>query len=252
MDLPARGLCAHRGAMDTHPENTVPAFQEAIRAGAHMIELDVQPSADGVLVLMHDDTVDRTTDGRGAVRALPWEALRKLDAGVRKDPRFAGTRIPSFEEALALMPRNVWLNCHLKGGAQAASQAARLILEAGREKQAFLAADKKQTEAARAVSKDLLICNMERQKDTALYVRQTIESGAQFIQLRAKVDLPRAELARLAAAGVRINCFPSGPLPPALLREWLAQGVHFPLVNDIAASLSAVAASGIRPVVPRF
>src|SRR4051794_14444800 len=55
--LPTRGLCAHRGAMETHPENPLPSFQEAIQAGAHMIELDLQLSADGVVVLMHDDTV---------------------------------------------------------------------------------------------------------------------------------------------------------------------------------------------------
>src|SRR3954463_9396296 len=81
--LPARGLCAHRGAMDTHPENTIPSFQEAIQAGAHMIELDVQLSADGVAVLMHDDTVDRTTDGHGAVASLTFAQLHALDAGVK-------------------------------------------------------------------------------------------------------------------------------------------------------------------------
>jgi glycerophosphoryl diester phosphodiesterase len=57
--LPKRGLCAHRGAMETHPENTIPAFQEAIRLGVHMIEFDIQLTKDSALVIMHDGTVDR-------------------------------------------------------------------------------------------------------------------------------------------------------------------------------------------------
>jgi len=66
-DLPQRGICAHRGANNTHPENTIAAFKEAIRLGAHMIEFDVQMSKDSVLVIMHDKTVDRTTNGHGLI-----------------------------------------------------------------------------------------------------------------------------------------------------------------------------------------
>ena len=63
--MPERGICAHRGANSTHPENTLPAFEEAIRLGAHMIELDVRQTKDGHLVLMHDATIDETTNGKG-------------------------------------------------------------------------------------------------------------------------------------------------------------------------------------------
>ena len=79
--MPTRGICAHRGASDSHPENTIAAFREAIRLGAHMIELDVTLSSDGKLVLMHDHTVDRTTDGNGRVEELTLADLKKLDAG---------------------------------------------------------------------------------------------------------------------------------------------------------------------------
>ncbi|HLY19673.1 MAG TPA: glycerophosphodiester phosphodiesterase family protein [Bryobacteraceae bacterium] len=95
-------VIAHRGEHRAHPENTLPAFQAAIDAGADYFELDVRTTADGRLVLMHDARVDRTTNGTGAIRDLTFEQIRTLDAGAKFSPQFAGTRVPSFEEALAL------------------------------------------------------------------------------------------------------------------------------------------------------
>jgi glycerophosphoryl diester phosphodiesterase len=95
-------VIAHRGEHRAHPENTLPAFQAAIDAGADYFELDVRTTSDGHLVLMHDAKVDRTTDGAGAVREMTFEQIRALDAGAKFNPRFAGTKVPSFEEALAL------------------------------------------------------------------------------------------------------------------------------------------------------
>src|SRR4051812_14686979 len=65
--MPVKGLCAHRGGMDTHPENTIPAFKNAVAQGVQMIEFDIQFSRDSALVIMHDETVDRTTNGSGKV-----------------------------------------------------------------------------------------------------------------------------------------------------------------------------------------
>jgi len=95
-------VIAHRGEHRAHPENTLPAFQAAIDAGADFFELDVRTTSDGHLVLMHDRAVDRTTNGSGAVREITFDQIRALDAGARFSPRFAGTKVPSFEEALAL------------------------------------------------------------------------------------------------------------------------------------------------------
>jgi glycerophosphoryl diester phosphodiesterase len=95
-------VIAHRGEHRAHPENTLPAFQAAIDAGADFFELDVRTTSDGRLVLMHDAKVDRTTNGSGAVREMTFDQIRALDAGAKFDPKFAGTRAPSFEEALAV------------------------------------------------------------------------------------------------------------------------------------------------------
>jgi glycerophosphoryl diester phosphodiesterase len=87
-------VIAHRGEHLSHAENTLPAFQAAIDAGADYFELDVRTTADGRLVLMHDATVDRTTNGKGRVSELTYAEVRALRAG--------GEVIPTFEEALAL------------------------------------------------------------------------------------------------------------------------------------------------------
>ena len=78
VEMPSRGICAHRGASDTHPENTLAAFREAIRLGAHMIEFDVALTKDDQLVLMHDSTLDRTTNGKGPVSGFTLNELKTV------------------------------------------------------------------------------------------------------------------------------------------------------------------------------
>jgi glycerophosphoryl diester phosphodiesterase len=231
--MPKRGFCAHRGAMATHPENTLTAFAEALRLGARMIEFDVQLSRDGALVLMHDDTIDRTTDRQGRVADLTLSDLRAADAGSWKDARFAATRIPTFEETLAMMPQNVWLNCHLKGGAALGVATAKLIARAGRLHQAFLAAKKEAAAAARSAIPEILICNMERQSNAADYARQTIAMKADFIQLLGKGEVDPSLVGELHEAGVRVNYYSCAT--PEVARKLFAAGVDFPIVDDPGA-----------------
>ncbi len=114
-------LIAHRGGAGLAPENSLEAFHSAIRDwGADMIELDVRTSGDGVVMVFHDPTVDRTTDGSGEIGRKSLAELRDLDAGFRfLDPsgsasfRGAGVRIPTFEEVLESFP-DVRLNVEAK------------------------------------------------------------------------------------------------------------------------------------------
>jgi len=107
-------LCAHRGLSRTCPENTLPAFAAAMASGAHEIELDVRTSRDGVLMVCHDASVDRTTDGTGKVAELDWKDLRSLDAGIRSGAAWRGVRIPRLEEVLDVTDGRVGLNIHIK------------------------------------------------------------------------------------------------------------------------------------------
>lgn len=105
-------IWGHRGASGEAPENTLPAIELALRQGADGVEVDVQVSRDGRIVVLHDETVDRTTDGKGAVKGLPWSTLQRLDAS-GGDNRFAGSRIPLLADVLDLT-RNAILNIELK------------------------------------------------------------------------------------------------------------------------------------------
>ncbi len=95
-------LIAHRGLEDTLPENTLLAFEGALRLGMGF-EFDLQMTADSKLVVIHDETVNRTTDGGGRVDKKSLDELRELDAGAWKDEKFAGEKIPKFEEVLELV-----------------------------------------------------------------------------------------------------------------------------------------------------
>jgi glycerophosphoryl diester phosphodiesterase len=98
-----RGLLigGHRGAPDLAPENTLAGLRAAVVAGASFCEIDVHHSADGHLVVIHDDTLDRTTDGRGPVAGRSLIELRALDAGRCFHPAYEGERIPTLDEVLA-------------------------------------------------------------------------------------------------------------------------------------------------------
>ena len=106
---------AHRGASSYAPENTHAAFDLALELGARELEFDVQASADGELVVIHDHAVDRTTDGTGVVESLTLAALRQLDAGGWFAPRFAGERIPTLDEVLERYGARARLHVEIKG-----------------------------------------------------------------------------------------------------------------------------------------
>lgn len=93
-------VVGHRGAMGTSPENTLGSFARAAKLGADWIELDVQLSRDGVPVVIHDDTLARTTSGRGPVRSRTRAQLAQLDAGSWFGDAWAGERVPTLEQAL--------------------------------------------------------------------------------------------------------------------------------------------------------
>src|SRR5271169_4705269 len=126
-------VIAHRGASGVAPENTLAAFRRAAEIGAGFIETDLRFSRDARLVAVHDDTLDRTTNGKGPVAAKALEELRKLDAGAwfrAQQPdgaaaKFAGERIPTVEEVLAFgRERDLGLYLEIKApGASGAEHA---------------------------------------------------------------------------------------------------------------------------------
>ncbi|MDC7232649.1 MAG: glycerophosphodiester phosphodiesterase family protein [Spirochaetales bacterium] len=105
---------AHRGASAYAPQNTIPAFRKALEMGAEGIELDVQLSADGVPVVIHDFVLDKTTDANGFIHRTGWKELQSADAGAWFSREYLGTPVPSLEEVLGLVPGSVTLNIEIK------------------------------------------------------------------------------------------------------------------------------------------
>src|SRR5687768_11653193 len=134
LDPTRRLIIGHRGASAHAPENTIPAFRLAERAGADAIELDIRMTADGIPVVVHDPTLLRTTGRRFAVAAEPFARLRELDAGARftRDGgrtfpwRGRGIRVPSLEEVVLSIPRMPLL---LELKVRGAHDAVRAVLE---------------------------------------------------------------------------------------------------------------------------
>ncbi len=132
-------IIAHRGSgrswlePDAPPENTLPAFAYAWspEVDADAAELDTRLTRDGELVVIHDSTVDRTTDGHGAVSRLGFAEIRALDAGIWKGPRHRGIRIPALEEVIAAVPPGKRLYIELKSGPRAISRLAAAVAGSG-------------------------------------------------------------------------------------------------------------------------
>jgi glycerophosphoryl diester phosphodiesterase len=108
-------VTSHAACKGHAPENTLAGIETALRLGADAIEIDVHCTSDGVPVLIHDETVDRTTDGTGSIHEMPLESARSLDAGARQFvPQFRGAVIPTLAEALDLTKGKALLQIEIK------------------------------------------------------------------------------------------------------------------------------------------
>lgn len=121
-------LIAHRGGCAHAPENTLAAIRTGIAAGADFVEVDIHLSRDSVLVVHHDETVDRCTDGRGRIDQLTWAELQKLDAGSWFSEKFKDERIPSLDQVLELTKGKIGVFIEIKGyGPEYAGLARKLV-----------------------------------------------------------------------------------------------------------------------------
>ncbi len=123
-------VTSHRGAGSLEPENTLRAIRRAIALGVDQVEIDVQLTQDGHLILMHDATVDRTTNGTGKIAELTLAEIRQFDAG-------GGERVPTLDEALALIDGTVILQIELKGPGTARPTVS-AVMNAGKDEHVVL------------------------------------------------------------------------------------------------------------------
>lgn len=247
-ELPERGVAAHRGGAAHAPENTLAAVREAVRRGAHQIEVDLRRTADGAIVVMHDADIARTTDGDGAVAKFTLRELRGFDAGAHFSSRHVGENVPTLAELLDAVPQDRWLNLQIKRGEPIAGEAARELVRAGRLAHAFLACDEASAREARAVHPDVLLCDLARQRSREAYVDHAAALGARFVQFHHLRGTPMAgEIAAARAAGLLVNFFCA---PDSDVRALFAAGVDFPLVDDIDRAMRIAESFGVAPLAP--
>jgi glycerophosphoryl diester phosphodiesterase len=184
-DLPVN--LAHRGASARAPENTLEAFRLAVEAGAGGLELDVHVTRDGQVVVIHDATVDRTTDGSGAVAEMELEEIQRLDAGYHFSPdggrnfpyRGRGVRIPTLTEVYASFPE-ARVNADIKEAQSGAEEAVlRVIRSAGAEERTLIASTEHAVvRRVRRISRGRIATAASRREIAAFYVLSRARLGA--------------------------------------------------------------------------
>ena len=206
------------------PESTRAAIRTAIAAGAQMIELDVQMTREGRLVIFHDDRVERTTNGTGCVTRMRYAQLARLDAGTWFAPRFAGERILLVSQALRLIPPSIRVNLELKRTTKRQALLRRFLPVAQRYWKRLLVSSfdhrlllpLRRTRLARA-----LICS--KRPDQSL--RQAVQLGCQAWHPHVRL-VTRRRIAQAHAAGLRVHAWTvDDPARASLLARWGVDGV---------------------------
>lgn len=265
-DLPERGISAHRGGLLGCPVNTVGAFQRAICRGVHQIELDVRATADDVIVVAHDDQVS----GRNRIVHISESTLaevQKLDLSPCLGEKKA-QQIPSLEQALAIMPQNIWINVDIKNNdPHVAKLVAQTVANANRFDQVIFAARDKAAPTIRQIAqenaRESWIANMSREFFRCQYIDATINSCAEFIQLVNLPYLPflrgkpsQNTMDRLNEAGIQVNYSWLRGEDKSKLKQELGdlfdRGVDFVLVDHAEPAMEAACALGISPLVPHW
>lgn len=178
-------IVAHRGASGTFPENTLVSFKEAIRLDVESIEFDVHLSRDYELIIIHDGSVDRTTDGSGKIEDLTLGDIKKLDAGSKVGSQFAGERIPILSETLDIMPENIRLNIHVKAYPTTRNIVTQKVIDELVKydvlDSAFFTSDAETVKLVKNINPDVTICNLSGQNGDT-YVNFSKELGSFIIQ----------------------------------------------------------------------
>ena len=243
-EFPGCGLIAHRGDCAAYPENTVEAFKAAVRQGAEMVELDEWRCKTGELVVVHDRRVDRTTDGKGAIAELTLAEIKALDAGVRKDARFAGMRVPTLEEALECFPKSgIYLNIHCKTG-DAAPEVAELLRRTGRLAQGILMMDSRNELLALKAKcpwvKTGLVMKPTngwgknwKDDDAWRQIRDVAQIGADFFQILPGVRVSPEQMRFLHDHGIKTTYFFANDA--AAMKTIVEEGHDFVFTDRYAA-----------------
>ena len=229
-------VIGHRGAASHAPENTLASFRAGLQAGADWIELDVRLSRDGWPMVIHDATLDRTTNGFGPVAEATREELSALDAGVWRGPEFRGERLPDLAAALAEIPTPARVVVELKaespGERELRKVVLRVIREAGRVPDVVVSSSRWELlHGLDRIEPGLETALVHRSAERRDPVAAAIEIGARSIHPNHR-RLSESLAASAAEAGLAI--FPYTVNDEATLRRVAEVGVAGVITDDPA------------------
>jgi glycerophosphoryl diester phosphodiesterase len=246
---------AHRGGAALRPENTLAAFTHAVELGADVLEMDVHATADGVVVLCHDPTVDATTDGTGPIAGMSFDELRTLDAGYRFTPDAGGTfpfrgqgiRIPTLEEVLAAfptMPVSIEIKQYTPSIVERVLDVLRRTEATGRA--VLVSFDQATMDAVRAGAPPELLTGMSLPEMVALNALD--DAGeATYVPPAPVAQLPlqwvdATLMARAERLGIVVQVWTVNRAED--MQRMLALGIHGVMTNDPATLAAVLEASG--------
>lgn len=189
-------VCAHRGRSGVFPENTMAAYEAGVEIGADFMELDVRRTADGEIVCIHDATVNRTTDGEGAVAEMTLDQVQALDAGSWLDDEFAGERIPLLIDVLEQIAPRLVVDIEIKQR-EIAEQVVEIIQETDAVRRVTVVSfDLDDLRAAKA-AEPALGCGLitsgpddEKGQTVPTLIASALECGANFISCSHRAVTP--------------------------------------------------------------
>ncbi len=243
-ELPYPRVCAHRGFNTIAPENSMPAFGAAVAMGAEEIEFDIWPTTDGVLVSCHDATLDRVSNGHGKIYEKSYAELLELDFGCKHGEKFAGLKIPTFEEILQKFAGRVIMNIHMKNWdenmeEEYLEETVALIRKYDAQDHVyFMTASDRMLQKAMAYAPDIAVCvGWDDNEDKMSMVERAIKLGAPKIQLY-KPYFDAETVKRAHEHGILCNVFWSDD--PEEAKEFRAMGIDCILTNDYNLVAQAV------------
>ena len=244
-DMPYPRVCAHRGFNSVAPENSLPAFGAAVALGAQEIEFDVWATKDGELVVSHDPTLERVSDGVGMIYDHTCDALAALDFGIKRGDAFRGLRIVRFEDILRKFARQVVMNIHMKiwdetDGNDRLEQVVSLIKQYDcQDHMYFMTANDDMVRRVHAAHPELRVCvGWDGNRDPLSIVDRAISLGAYKVQL-FKPYFNQETVDKAHAHGILCNVFYADDPEEAL--RYRDMGIDTILTNDyqrIASALS--------------
>lgn len=238
-------IVAHRGFSSSYPENTPVAFEKAIELGVECVEFDVYLTRDGHLVVIHDPTVDRTTDGTGQVGELTLAEIKGLDAGAWFASEFAGQKILTLAETLELIGDRARMNVQLKADDNSrAVLTQKSVDELVRHKvldHAYIASEQPNIELVKKINPRVEVCNLSV-FPTEDYIARSAAIGCRILQPRHH-QVDAAFVAEAHRRGMEVNPFFANDEPE--MRRLIACGVDG-ILTDCVDVLVGVVREGVE------